>query len=272
LCQYSVDISSLRTRNEYATNNKIDQADLLALATIIDTLYNGIYIIFNNDTNNPNINSLALSSGWNGSSASVFNIIVKSGKVIGSSSTSIYALDIPSFPNGSAVKLTIESGAYVVGCGGNGGNGSPSWGDGAFSVPPYPGYNGGPALKCRTATNIKNNGTIGGGGGGGSCSISGTWCCGGNPSYAGGGGAGRNVGLSGVNGWDGTKFNDGSLTTGGAGSTYYGSGSGGNLGQAGGKGRDANYTGASGGAAGVAVDGNSFITWTTQGTILGSII
>ena len=85
--------------------------------------------------------------------------IVKAGVVIGSSSTSTYAMrteDATSFPAGATVILIIEAGAYIVGKGGNGATG----GSGNGTA-------GGDALEVTRDITIKNSGTIGGGGGGG---------------------------------------------------------------------------------------------------------
>ena len=180
--------------------------------------------------------------------------IVNSGIKIGSSSASGIALKSGSWPGGVVPEL-INNG-YIVGCGGNcGTNGSLN------------GSAGGRAMLITSAIDITNNLVIGGGGGGGGSSY-----FSGSPSYfvAGGGGAGYDPGASVASSAYVVGGNWGSTTTGGtAGSSA--AGAGGNLGTSGSS-ATGGTAGGTGGAAGVAVDGDSLVTWTTLGTVNGSRI
>ena len=105
----------------------------------------------------------------------------------------------------------------------------------------------------------------GGGGGGGKGTTTTTYAGGG-----GGGGGGVSAGSGGIGG-TGANFNGfsgsaGTSTTGGFGGQYN-SGSGGALGSAGTGGTGSNP--GSGGAAGFYINGNSYVTWTAIGTVLG---
>ena len=105
----------------------------------------------------------------------------------------------------------------------------------------------------------------GGGGGGGKGSTTTTYAGGG-----GGGGAGTIPGIGGAGGAgannNGVAGSSGSASAGGAGGVYD-SGNGGSLGAAGTAGAGSNP--GPGGAAGYYIIGNSFVTWTAIGTVLG---
>lgn len=228
------------------------------------------------NTQNININTLMGSPSY--PLTAVVNI---SGSLtIGSSSTSNPAITTSGLPAGSKVFLIIGSGTYVVGAGGAGGDRVAGRGD---QGPAKAGGAGGLALYTRVTTYLENNGTIGGGGGGGG---GGSRTNTGGQAYddftgAGGGGAGNSVG-PGVTAI-GPDANNGTLTTGGAGVPYWSSGpygeaqygsiggDGGDLGQAGSPGVP--WPGVdgtnSGGAAGNAIDGVSYITKNVAGTITG---
>jgi len=206
---------------------------------------------------------------------------IDSGLTIGSSSTSTPAITTSSLPAGSILYLTIGSGTYVVGKGGVGGN-RIAGASGSANV--KAGTAGGTALYTRITTYLTNNGTIGGGGGGGG---GGGVTNSSGQAYddytgAGGGGAGNAVGAGGVGtGQCASGGAAGTLTTGGNGASYcsnsgsselqYGSygGAGGNLGLAGANGTPY-QTHNVGGAAGYAIDGVSYVTKKTAGTITGS--
>lgn len=207
---------------------------------------------------------------------------ISGGLIIGSTSTSTPAFDVGSFPTGSVIYLNIGSGTYIVGRGGNGGNRvSGAGGQGASK----PGGAGGPALKTRQTLYLNNAGTIGGGGGGGG---GGGRTNRGGQAYddytgAGGGGAGKTAGSGGTGLDQCGGAPAGTLTTGGNGVIYcsnggsseqqYGSvgGNGGSLGQAGARGvPNPDFDGTNfGGAAGNAIDGSSYTTIVTTGSILG---
>jgi hypothetical protein len=182
-------------------------------------------------------------------SSTIVNVTIRPLVVIGSSSTSTPAMQIGSWPSGAQILITIQSGAYIVGRGGNGG------------AAEQPGLAGGLALNVDYPVSIENFGVIGGGGGGGGGS---------RPVFGGpgGGGAGRDPGLAG-----GTGATSGSVETGGAGARRKGEdgggGNGGNLGQ---PGMDAfgSTTDEPGGAAGGAITGSANITWINRGDVRGS--
>ncbi|SIS49805.1 hypothetical protein [Insolitispirillum peregrinum] len=214
---------------------------------------------------NINLRTLADAAGYNGTSPAAVTVTVAAGVIIGSTSTSTYALDTGTWPTGTTLRLIIGSGAYVVGRGGDGG------------YPPFttPALSGGPALRLRVATTIINLGTIGGGGGGGGLTIDdgtslpGDEIVGGRSTFPfSGGGAGDlpgNYGYGGINPL-------GTLTTGGKGSVDIYSvyqktgGNGGDLGMPGTVGD------MPGGSAGAAITGGAYATYATTGTILGSIL
>ena len=214
---------------------------------------------------NLNLRTLATNAGWNQSSQLYATITGN----IGSTSTGAYALTINgTYPQG--LWVTINSGIYVVGAGGNGGSGG-TYGNGGNT-----GGAGGPSINCSSAVNITNNGVIGGGGGGGGGSASATSGRGDNFGAGGGGGAGYNAGAGGPNVdiYINTAGSPGTLTGGGAGHTGSNAGpggDGGSLGSSGGQGWSGNYAGGPGGAAGAAVVGSSYINWSNQGTIYGSL-
>jgi len=199
--------------------------------------------------------------------------------------TNTYALNIDtSWAAGDTV--TITNNGFIVGRGGNGANGT--GGNGGA---------GGRALRAQRAVTIQNNGTVGSGGGGGgsgrSASIQTSTAAGGGggggrtgttnssggaktSGTGGNAGAGGTTSGAGNGGSGGTVQGDcgkhGCMTTvtggtGGAGGAWGANGSNGTFGSNGTTVQNAT----SGGAAGTAVVGNSFITWSATGTRLGAI-
>jgi len=185
------------------------------------------------------------------------------------------------------IEVRVEPGGAIAGRGGVGGKGRVTGftgGGGAFLISAEtPGQPGKTGFLVEYATTINNLGIIagGGGGGGGSYGQDNTSATGGS----GGGGAGRAVGPAGPVG----ITNDSSVTTlifpdpgtllvGGTGgfarTDSFGDllrgGDGGDLGQAGQAGETTfggsspGGTGAAGGAAGNAIDGRSFVTYTND--------
>ena len=216
--------------------------------------YNGDkYITIDTDSLNVNLRTL-----YDNIYASVDEVndiifVVSSGVVVGSSSVLVAGMDEGTWPAGAT--LFLVNNGFIVGRGGNG-----------SSSPLIDAQDGGTALLVTRAIDVDNtNGVIGGGGGGGGGGYI--------PVYPfteygpGGGGAGYNVGL-GANGLSGPNASNGLLETGGSG--YDTGGDGGDLGVDG----DIGYSAASGseGAAGAAIDGHSFITYTASGDIRGSQI
>lgn len=228
-----------------------------------------------------NLRQMAIDSGWNQNA--YVEVTIGSSTIVSSTSASIPSLTIDGiFPNG--VKL-INNG-IILGRGGAGGiGGHGDWGNGPSGTP---GGTGGAGVNVSTPVTIENNGTIGGGGGGGGGGGSGL-----NVTYGGGGGGGASYGTGGAripgSAWD---------NSGGGGSLYTGGGGGGRIdlgtkkaahpggaggaggapgaGGGGGQGGAGGYGGSEapgpGGAAGVSVNGDRYVTWTTMGTKYGSSI
>jgi len=212
---------------------------------------------------NYNLAARAVAAGWDSVTRLKSRVIVSGSGRIGSNNASIAGFDTGICPFGSDILLTINSGLYLVGKGGDGG--------GASGSSAYKGSPGGPALQARCPMGINNSGVIGGGGGGGNLGYGN----GGSPYFiTGSGGAGEQVGIA--NSAGKSPGNPGSIASGGA-RVYYPNGTqyngkGGDLGQAG---QDSSYyyypLYETAGAPGAAVIGNSFITWINLGTRLGAI-
>lgn len=213
--------------------------------------------IINFDTDSTNVNLRTIYDSLFASVDEVNDIIfiVSSGIKIGSTTNSSFAMVTGTWPAGATLYL-INNG-HIVGKGGGG-----------SSSPNTKASDGGDALNVTKALDIDNtNGTIGGGGGGGAGGYQSIPA----PPYTievpGGGGAGYTIGAGG-SGSSSPDADDGTLETGGQG--YATGGDGGDLGTDGTVGTGANP--ANKGLAGVAVDGDSLVTWTALGTISGSRI
>lgn len=191
--------------------------------------------------------------------------VIASGVTVGSSSGAP-SFEVGDWPDFVDIEIIInDSAAGMKGRGGRGGNP----GNNAFP--------GSTALYTRYPITVTNNGTIGGGGGGGG---GGALVDEGFPEpdpHGGGGGGGAGV-LNGAGANNASLMGsgaDGTSTSGGAGGADVSAGgAGGNLGQAGsnGLGGGGIIAPGTGGAAGAAVDGESFVTYATEGTILGARI
>lgn len=168
----------------------------------------------------------------------IVRCIVSSGAIAGT----LVVGDWPEF-----VDLTLLINGMVLGRGGNGESISTAAGAGTT------------AIYTRYPIAVDNQGTIGGGGGGGGFSPGTVE----DPVIGGGGGgAGYPGGIGGGGGASNGSSAGGGA--GGGGGAVFG-GAGGNLGQAG------QSTGFStGGAAGIAVDGESYITYVNEGAISGA--
>jgi hypothetical protein len=215
-----------------------------------------------------NLRQIAIDAGWNQNA--YVEVTISPSTVIYSTSTSIPSLTIDGpFPHG--VKL-INTGT-ILGRGGTGGDGG--YGDGG--VAGTVGGTGGTGVDISTPVIIENNGTIGGGGGGGGGGGSGL-----NVAYGGGGGGGAAYGGGGNIGNAGAS---GALFTGGGGGGIIdlgtkkrahpsgAGGTGGNPGVVGGGGNPGagGETPGGGGTPGVAINGNSYVTWITVGTTYGNL-
>ena len=205
--------------------------------------------------------------------------VIGVGRTIGSATTSGHVDVGNEWVSGVNIQIVVNG--AISGAGGRGGDG----GDYEHGTG-YNGYPGGTALYTRYPVTITNNGVIGGGGGGGG---------GGGallhieiPFRRGGGGGGGGGYLPGIGGGGHASGYTGGYENGGGGGVggylpgfgHGGAGgTGGALGQPGSVGaRSYNnlefgeHDGGSGGAAGAAVDGNSYVTWITVGDIRGSRI
>ena len=258
------------------------EAQEISWYTYDDQPDQGLLVVVENDVTDFNFRTVYDKSYAAPESGDTITCLIESGVKVGGSSNTNFAFTVGTW-NESGITLKLINNGYIVGKGGEGGSGGDN--DGSD------GHDGGPALYTREDISVINNGTIGGGGGGGGGGAGGrdgvfsqTRLGGGG----GGGGAGYNVGTGGNGGnGDDTEDNglpgqDGTLTTGGD----YGTGragtddaarggNGGDLGQSGDDGEpndSLNLDGGSGGSPGIAVDGNSYITWDVTGTIAGSMI
>jgi len=267
--EMSLNDSSVRTLAGVASGE-------IAVPTNFYGKSNTFSLTISSSQTNVNLNSFAVSSGWNGSSNLV--VTINSGVYVYSTSTGNAGLTISgSFPNG----LSLINNGYITGKGGAGGAGGRGSG-----VAGSAGSAGGTALAVSTACSITNNNTIGGGGGGGgggapTAVLGGAGGGGGGGASFGAGGAGG-VAISG--GRTGSPGGTGTQTAAGGGGAGIGDGrantaggsggSGGGLGSAGssgGRSQDNTYGGQGGGAAGNSVTGNSNITWVATGSRLGPI-
>lgn len=250
------------------------------------------FTISSNQTN-ANLRTLAVNAGWNQSSKVVATIA--SGVYVSSNSTGTPGLTINgSFPGG----VELVNNGYVVGMGGNGGNGgySPALSPSGGQLNGASGFAGGLGLSVGAAITVTNNGTIAGGGGGGGGGGGSNMNLGEGYTYGvgGGGGGGRSSAAANSTGgtrastaWAGSSVAGAGTVSaagaGGVGSAGYGGnaqgasgGGGGSWGVSGSSGGTAppatfRGSGGSGGAAGGAVSGNSNITWVATGTRLGAI-
>jgi hypothetical protein len=211
--------------------------------------------------------------------------VIEAGVVVGSTDPARFAFEVGDWPASCVITIQIAAGARIAGAGGLGGSLGRLGGAGGW------------ALYARYAVTIENNGIIQGGGGGGGPAYIGAGAV--SAHVGGGGGAGYLPGNPGASAFGGSADTDGygpvatsnatagTLTAGGVGgfANYDGyftniGGAGGAPATAGQTGRTGDYgSGGSGdlvtyagGAAGGAVDGDSFITFTPTGTITGARI
>jgi len=191
--------------------------------------------------------------------------VASSGVVFGASSGSpaggfsVVLGDWPEATDGDA--FIVIDGLYIAGRGGRGG-----YKDGTFVQ--VDGENGSNALYTRVPITLHDCVVAGGGGGGGIARLSSTY-------GGGGGGAGREFGLGGTIDPRTTLFDgeNGTLTDGGDGNEFFfgGVNRGGDRGQPG-VGFSNSYVTSAGGAAGLAVDGDSYLTITGSTVFYGARI
>lgn len=209
----------------------------------------------------------------------VITFIIPSGVTIGSQISTTDenhepAVDVGDWPEGVVPRLVVNG--RIQGIGGRGG-----YGGNLVDPAERPGRAGGPALYTRAPIVVENNGGIFGGGGGGAGAdaslnehdFSGG---GGGAGYLGGeGGVGiyHVGGLSFVGAFGGPGTKDAGGEGGAANSFPPGTAPVFTSGAGGGPGLPGESSGPNpGGAAGVAVDGDSFITWAPAGDIRGAQI
>jgi hypothetical protein len=194
---------------------------------------------------------------------------VETNVVVGATASSITAFDVGDWPAG--VVVTIINNGRIQGAGGKGGNAAKN------GVAAQAGAAGGLAFYTRNNVTLDNsNGLIYGGGGGGAGGVIKELN---KQAGGGGGGAGYVGGNGGATGNGSTNEGQpGTLNAGGAGgigttSQAQSGANGGGPAQAGGF-RGTGSFGAlvPGGAAGGAIDGNSYITFTAVGDIRGARI
>lgn len=211
------------------------------------------------------------------------DFVIQSGVLISASTTANYALTNPdTWPADCTLTLTIESGAVVAGCGGNGGNtASPG-------VSATNGEDGGHGIFANYSLIIDNQSVIAGGGGGGGAGGAVLITRDGSNigfAFGGGGGAGAPFGVGGtVDGQSSTGLLCGLGGNGQIGMPTGNGGKGGDLGQNGINGSASsgfvdNGSNTQGtpipfsieGSAGDAIHGNNLITWVNTGTRYGTI-
>jgi len=198
-------------------------------------------------------------------------VYISAGVTLGASTVDRYALAIGEWPADFPITVIILG--RIQGHGGKGGRGC------YWNESPTAGQAGGAALHTRHPITIDNDDgeLFGGGGGGGGGGAWGTffsrrW------SGGGGGGAGTGAGLGGSTGSGADPGEPGAPDAGGLGGddgvgsppgSGHDGGTGGGPGIAGSTGEGG---GAAGGAAGAAVDGNSYVTWAAVGDRRGGLI
>ena len=220
---------------------------------------------------NVNLRAVAVSQGWD--QITPLNFVVASGVYAYSNSTGTAGLIVSgTFANG----LKLTNNGFIVGKGGNGGNGgrmAPF--DQYGSIAGSGGSSGGIALTVLSPLTLYNAGTIGGGGGGGSGGFGGPIGppTGFYPTNGGGGGGGQGLGSGGAGVSTGSGWGEGPSDPGTAGTLSAAGSGGGPNGPAGGTYGVAGGAGGGYGvgAAGPAINGNSYITYAVTGTILGSV-
>lgn len=214
----------------------------------------------------------------------VLHVYIGPDVLVGSATTGQYSFTVPDdFPVDSTIIIHLAAGAGILGAGGDGGDGNTTHLDGR---------DGGPALLVERPIEIVSLGTVAGGGGGGGAvvALAGTAGGGGGAGYNGRGYDPRTLAFFSRIGGKGGAQQGGNghptaadnpegefLFARGAGGYVeeawgaWNAGDGGELAQDGVTPFAPNATTAHpGGAPGAAVQGDSFITWTTLGTVLGA--
>jgi hypothetical protein len=234
-------------------------------------------IIIDNNVNDFNLRAAhdALYPAPTGSESPPINVIatIQPGVIVGSTSTATPAFDVGDWPEGMAITVYVRG--RIQGRGGDGGNAGKN---GANTATYRRGQDGGNALYTRHAINLildEGDGEIWGGGGGGA---GGAIKDSGKQAGSGGGGAGTLGGQPGAEGngsnpihigepGTATQGGDGGQATTGEAQSGAAGGAPGVDGESHGGG---SFQFTSGGAAGPAIDGVSFVTKTGTGDIRGA--
>lgn len=272
------DIGELLPISAQATKIKVDDskwsvtAEEIIISDTVEPIDPTIKTVaIDSDTFNFNLRSTFLTIYSEAVSGDTVVCEVRGRVVVGSNQNNLYAFTVGAgWPAGVTLQLNIQSGAFIVGAGGDGGQAIFQGGGLVVGAA----ANGGAAIKVDSAIEITNDGVIGGGGGGGGNASD---IFGASPyEAAGGGGAGAKVGQPYTSSVPFTKFfaNPGTLQNGGDG------GSSSETGQLGGNGGDLGQDGQDGqgvlngpgGVAGSAVNGDSLVTWTALGDVRGNRI
>lgn len=247
------------------------------------------------DTAEYNIEAAAISAGWDKVTPLFANVVIQPGVVVhGSNPNNDLSFAMTTgynWPLGSYVE--IHNSGFIIGRGGDGGNGGSYTFIFIDSYAPSagrPGEKGGTALIAGVPTIMYNYGTIaggggGGGGGGGLASDPGTFGFANVAGGSGGGGGrsgaivstggtgGAGIGSGGSNGGNGGNGGNGTFAAAGLGSTInYNGGNGGTWGAAGTAGQGGGSGGAAGGTpgpAGLYVVGLGNVSFANIGTRLG---
>ncbi len=230
-----------------------------------DTVASGTTLIW--VTAASNLRTLANNAGYTGASPGNYQFNVAPGVTLMGTAGAGKGIDTGTWPSGSTITLIVSGNVY--GGGGTGGAGS-SVSNGS------PGNAGGDAIYVQTPITITVNasGSVksgGGGGGGGGKQVSG------NVGGDGGGGGFPNgaggAGSSGIAGDPAVAGSPGTTSGGGHGNGTPAGGNGGDAGQPGLTGAaGSGFVGGAGGAAGYAIrkNGNT-VTYTTSGTVNGTV-
>lgn len=311
LIQYSITGLSILTKYYLRVRYKGDNGAYSNWSDTV-TITTGNQYVFNvtisANVNNYSLSAAALAAGWDGSLPLNSVITIPAGVQIGSADTVTAAFDVGTVSVGSVLSL-INNGV-IVGKGGTGGSARAS--GATAGTAGGPAFKTRTPISITNNGTIGGGGGGGGAGEGGGYTVADGKTGGTVNYYAGGGGGGSGAGFTASPGGTGdttittgykyryaTSGGQGTATVGGAGgSSSYGSngpndymsggsgGSGGNLGAPGSAGNPRGYGAEAGfyptpfswyaatapGAAGAAVDGNSYVTWVNTGTRLGALI
>lgn len=248
----------------YVTSNNtgVPTSGVISLSQFYSTTAQFSFTISSNYSTPQDLRTLALAAGWDSNDY----LVVTNSAIISSNTTGTAALTISgSFPNGV---LLINNGT-IVGMGGRGGGAEQNNAEA-----------GGDAILVSSNVSINNgSGTIAGGGGGGSSSPSFGWCGTVLTTAGGAGASGLTQSLGGAS--NGVRTGDGYPSSlsgsfysipggakqdGACGVVNSPSGAGGSWGSAG------VNAGWSGGAAGKALSGDSYVTWVATGTRYGALV